>query len=116
MHTFQRRARHQRILSRDLEQRRRFHYQEWSQAFAAAEARVAHSAEKPHRPSLLAIEGTGRKQAIEQRFRVVGNLTEPVLKGRFDVDTFFLRRINAGHAFRPPSAYSTTSDLASNAC
>jgi hypothetical protein len=38
--------------------------------------------------------------------RVVGNLSEPVLKGRIGVNGLFFHRIDAGHAFRPQSAFS----------
>ena len=36
------------------------------------------------------------RQAIEQRFRVMGNLTEPVLEDRLDVQVFF-HSVDAGH-------------------
>jgi hypothetical protein len=37
---------------------------------------------------------------------VVGNSSEPVLKGRIGVNGRFFHRIHAGHAFRPQSAFS----------
>jgi hypothetical protein len=38
-------------------------------------------------------------------------LTESVLKHRLDVSRRFLRRIDAGHAFRPPQHVQQASDL-----
>jgi hypothetical protein len=38
----------------------------------------------------------------------VGSPSEPVLKDRIAVNGFFFRRIDAGHAFCPQSAYSKT--------
>jgi len=108
MHAFQRRARHQRILSRYVEQRGGFHHQERSQALAAAEARIAHHIKEPCRPRPFAIDRGRREQAIEQRFRVLGNPSEPVLEDGIGVNGFFFRRIDSGHAFCPQSAYSKT--------
>ena len=48
-------------------------------------------------PGTLALDRRGCQQAVEQRLSVVGDLTEPVLKDRLDVDAFF-RSIDAGHA------------------
>ena len=70
MHAFHRCARHQRILSRHIEQRRAFHDQERSQTFAAAEARIAHRVKQSLGPCALAVDGARREQAVEQRFRV----------------------------------------------
>ena len=39
--------------------------------------------------------GGGAQQAVEQRFGVVGDLTEPVLKDRLDVDAFFAASMRA---------------------
>ena len=97
MDAFQRRAGHQGVLPRHIEQRSRFHHQEWSQALAAAEAHVAHGIEQSGRPGTLALDRRRCQQAVEQRLGVLGDLTEPVLKDRLDVDAFF-RSIDAGHA------------------
>ena len=49
MHAFERRAGHQRLLARDLEQRRAFHHQEGPEPLAAAEAGIAHGLDQARR-------------------------------------------------------------------
>src|SRR6476620_9007014 len=98
MDAFQRRTGHQGILPWHIEQRSRFHHQEWSQALAAAEPHVAHGIEQSRRPGTLALDRRRCQQVVEQRLSVLGDLTEPVLKDRLDVDALF-RSIDAGHAF-----------------
>ena len=97
MHTFQRRPGHEGILPGHIEQRGRFHHQEGPQPLAAAEAHIAHGIEQARRPGLFAVRRWRRKQAIEQGFSVVGDLTEAILKDRLDVHVF-LHSVDAGHA------------------
>jgi hypothetical protein len=47
------------------------------------------------RPGTLALDRRRCQQAVEQRLSVLGDLTEPVLKDRLDVDALFAASMRA---------------------
>ena len=100
MHAFERRAGHQRLLARHIEQRRALDHQERPEALAAAEAHIAHGLEQSRRARALALDRRRRQQAVEQGLGVLRDLPEAVLEHRFDIHAFF-HRFAAGHAYPP---------------
>ena len=66
VHAFERGAGHQRLRARNFEQARALHYQEWSEPFAATEARIADGVYQAGRPRLLAGNRRRRQKPIQQ--------------------------------------------------
>ncbi len=81
VHAFQRRARHQGVLPRHVEQGRAFDDQERPEPLAAAEAGIAHGLEQPRRPARFARAGRCRQQPVEQDLDVGGDRIEAREKG-----------------------------------
>ena len=83
MHAFERRARHQRVLPRHVEQGRAFDHQERPKPLAAAEARIAHGLEQPRRAAQFAVRRRCREEPIEERLGIGGHRIEAREKGCF---------------------------------
>ena len=93
MHAFQRRARHQGVLPRHVEQGGAFHHQERPEALAAIEARIAHGLDQPRRPAQFAVRRRRRQKLFEQGLGIGGDRIEAREKGAvFGVHCVFNQR------------------------
>ena len=72
MHAFQRRACHQSVLPRNLEQSRTFDYQEGPESLTAAKAGVPHGFDQARWPGQLAFRRRCRQKPAEQVVNVFG--------------------------------------------
>src|SRR5262249_57161113 len=77
--TFERRASHQSLWTRDPKERRTFHDHKRPDSLASTEARIAHGSEKPLRPGDLPVRKLAGEHAIEQALGVLHSLKQAIL-------------------------------------